>query len=574
MRLLCNHIGYDIGGSKIALIEFPGHKSYYDLYPYTIHSVTTGREVYNGKAEELDDPAYWMGSTYREIDFSAFDVEGSYTLSVVIGGNTTLGACFEIGRGLTADSTVSDILFYLKSQRCSGPWDERDRSLPFVGSREGTVDLHGGWYDASGDYSKYLSHLSYADYMNPQQIPLVVWSLLELEHALGESSRHRGTLLQARAMEEALWGADFLVRMQDPAGYFYTTVFDRWSKRLDARMVTAFRGKEGVLLENYQAGFRKGGGMAIASLARAAMLNGEGEYSRKEYLRTAEKGWAHLCRHNIEYLDNGVENIIDHYCAVMAAVSLYRATGGEHYLIAARRRVEQIRLLYCREERCWMVEEGSRRPFYHASDAGLPLVALCDYLDVEPVDSLQEQTAQLIGSIVEDLFSLTKETPNPFRLLPHRVPAVGGGIRSSWFIPHDNETGYWWQGENARLASIACGLRRIGRYFKGELVSDILLNEYSTAQIDWILGLNPFDICMLQGRGRNNPGYEEHYPNAPGGICNGITYNFNSEEEIAFLPPEGEDGDNRWRWSEQWLPHAAWFLMAVAAGMESDRSRR
>ena len=27
--------------------------------------------------------------------------------------------------------------------------------------------------------------------------------------------------------------------------------------------------------------------------------------------------------------------------------------------------------------------------------------------------------------------------------------------RVQWFFPHDNESGYWWQGENARLASLA-----------------------------------------------------------------------------------------------------------------------
>ena len=41
------------------------------------------------------------------------------------------------------------------------------------------MDVHGGWYDASGDVSKYLSHLSYANYLNPQQTPLAVWGLLE-----------------------------------------------------------------------------------------------------------------------------------------------------------------------------------------------------------------------------------------------------------------------------------------------------------------------------------------------------------------------------------------------------------
>lgn len=47
----------------------------------------------------------------------------------------------------------------------------------------------------------------------------------------------------------------------------------------------------------------------------------------------------------------------------------------------------------------------------------------------------------------------------------------------------------------------------------------ILLN------LNWILGLNPFDACKLDGSGRNNPEYLyfDAYANCPRGICNGIS---------------------------------------------------
>ena len=93
------------------------------------------------------------------------------------------------------------------------------------------------------------------------------------------------------------------------------------------------------------------------------------------------------------------------------------------------------------------------------------------------------------------------------------------------------------------------------------------LDEYAADQLNWILGLNPFNACMLQGFGDNNPEYEADFPNAFGGICNGITGGFGDERDIDFLPrPYAEQGENRWRWSEQWIPHAAWYLLAVCAG--------
>ena len=57
-------------------------------------------------------------------------------------------------------------------------------------------------------------------------------------------------------------------------------------------------------------------------------------------------------------------------------------------------------------------------------------------------------------------------------------------------------------------------------------------------QLDWILGLNPFDMCMLDGAGRNNPEYHETGGNLNyrGGVCNGITGG-DDETDIAFMPP-------------------------------------
>ena len=51
------------------------------------------------------------------------------------------------------------------------------------------------------------------------------------------------------------------------------------------------------------------------------------------------------------------------------------------------------------------------------------------------------------------------------------------------------------------------------------------------------------------------------YPNVDGGICNGITSPLSDESDIGFC--ETEDPYQSWRWSEQWLPHAAWFLLAI-----------
>ena len=41
----------------------------------------------------------------------------------------------------------------------------------------------------------------------------------------------------------------------------------------------------------------------------------------------ARRGYLHLREHNLAYLDDGVENIIDDYCALLAAIELTRTLG-------------------------------------------------------------------------------------------------------------------------------------------------------------------------------------------------------------------------------------------------------
>lgn len=538
----------------------------------------------------------WKGRFFYRFDFSAFSECGRFFFRVHSPAVSVTGFPFQISKETAETDIISDILFYLKGQRSSGRWDQRDRAVPFfsgvdsldnVGGREGTADVHGGWYDASGDYSKYLSHLSYANYLNPQQIPLTVWALLQLGQTLGGQQKHAGSLLEERAFEEAWWGADFLMRMQDPAGYFYMTVFDKWSKKNEERMICTFKTQLGERLDGYQAGFRQGGGMAVAALACAARYQRAAippdGFSPEQYLAAAEKGYRHLLEHNLEYLDNGRENIIDCYCALTAAVELYRTTEDVLYLQECRKWAAETGGLFSPEMGGWLVEKESSRPFYHASDSGLIIVSLLHYFAVESDPGRKAQVARLLMRALENELARASDIFNPFKLSRQLVQSADGGdIRCSFFVPHNNETGYWWQGENARLASMACAAQlaaaaadelsvTAGDRIDSDYVSEfaIRLKSFADAQLDWILGCNPFDICMLHGSGRNNPRYEPHCPNAPGGICNGITGGFVDEFDIDFLPEDLEGrSDHRWRWSEQWIPHASWFLLALSAGMK------
>jgi hypothetical protein len=142
-------------------------------------------------------------------------------------------------------------------------------------------------------------------------------------------------------------------------------------------------------------------------------------------------------------------------------------------------------------------------------------------------------------------------------------------VRTAYFFPHDTEAAPWWQGEDARLASLAAAARMAAPHFADDPQFQSALEVYADDQLHWILGRNPFDSSMLMGSGHGNAPYmyfrSYKYTSAPGAIINGITAASNDEDGIAFnegFAVTGKDED--WRWTEEWLPHAAWYLYAVS----------
>lgn len=583
LHIHLNHLGYDTRSAKRAILRGRSGSAVPGREPdFLVKDSEKGTAELRAKARYCGPVAQWRDWVFWSLDFSELARDGRFVVEIP-GAAALRSDTFEIAENLLVRRTVPAVLKYLRSQRCTGILDEADRNLGFFGPPRDRVDVHGGWYDASGDTGKYLSHLSYANFINPQQTPLVVWSLLESRELLGrklERSSHPTAAAARRwrgqLLEEAAWGADFLVRMQDAAGYFYLSVFDGWTGDPGQREICAYRTQAGTRSDDYQAGYRQGGGLAIAALARMSTIGTAGDFGAEEQLVAAVRGFDHLEAHNTEYLDDGRENIIDDYCALVAAAELYNAAqvhgiaDPELFLKAARGRAAGLIARLCGDERCdgwWRADEHGGRPFFHAAEAGLPALSLLRYLDLEPDQSQRSSALQAVRRSLEFELAVTAEVNNPFGYARQYVCSPGAAGRAAFFFPHANESGYWWQGENARLASLAAAARKGAAAFREDPQLRRRLESYALDQLSWILGCNPFDTCMLHGFGRNNPEYEAGSTNAYGGICNGVTAGFSDEEDIDFLPdPYARQGEHRWRWSEQWLPHAAWYLLAVCAG--------
>jgi hypothetical protein len=322
---------------------------------------------------------------------------------------------------------------------------------------------------------------------------------------------------------------------------------------------------------DYEVSYRSGGGIAIAALAMASAYRISGEYGGADYLKTAEAAFDYLERNNAALTNDGRDNIVDDYCALAAATELFRVTHRDSYKAAADRRARSLmaRLFTSADGRTYWRADDADRPFFHASDAGLPVVSLLYYEEVAD-ESTRRQVLDVVKRSLAAELKITEEVPNPFGYARQFVQSKTGGRSARFFFPHDSEVAPWWQGENARLASLAAAAHLAAQALAQDAPLARQLRAYAARQLDWILGLNPFDSSMLHGAGRNNP---EHmfldsweFTNIPGGISNGITAGFHDENDIDYnLTHVQTGGDNDWRWSEQWLPHAAWYLLAVSA---------
>jgi peroxiredoxin len=598
-RVLTNQVGYETNKPKRAVV-IATHR--FPSLVFALIDETTGQPVYHGKAIYIGSVDKWKNWLFWTVDFTDFTAPGTYRLKISAPGATTPapGASssepFIIGANVLEKTTLSDILYYFKGQRSAGLLDQADHRLPLppaarnpaVPAQPDTLDLHGGWYDATGDYGIHLSHLSFSSYFNPQQVPFVVYSLLKTYELLAHRPGTDYRQFIRRILDEAMYGADYLVRVQAKGGSFYRSIGapgpgklagdrvispEQQSYRIKATKDASFGGdRTADNWRSYQSSFRSGGGMAIAALAMASMTGVPGDFPNTRYLQAAEAAFAFLQVNNAAMTNDGKPNIVDDYCALVAATELYKATRNDSFRNAAETyALHLIDRLHSKNNYTdyWRADNADR-PFFHPSDAGLPLVSLLYYCPYATEKTQTAIRAAVRRSLGHEL-AITHEVSNPFGYSRQLVQDTMGDRRSSFFFPHGSEASPWWQGEDARLASMAAAARLAIPLYTGDTAFVDSLETFALDQLNWILGLNPYDASMLQGTGRNNPAYgffgTFEYTNAPGGIVNGITSGLDDENDIDFnLSYAQTKKDYDWRWAEQWLPHDAWYLLAIAAG--------
>src|SRR5580658_5945927 len=163
VHVLVDQVGYETQAPKQAVVEGTGldHPREFALV-----DAASGKTVFEAALQPSGKVHAWDNWVFWTADFSAWRKPGRYALKVRADRTDVTSCPFEINDDLLERDTLSDVIYYFKGQRASGLMDEADRHLQLPGGQQGSVDVHGGWYDATGDYGIHLSHQNPTSYFN------------------------------------------------------------------------------------------------------------------------------------------------------------------------------------------------------------------------------------------------------------------------------------------------------------------------------------------------------------------------------------------------------------------------
>jgi hypothetical protein len=197
------------------------------------------------------------------------------------------------------------------------------------------------------------------------------------------------------------------------------------------------------------------------------------------------------------------------------------------------------------------------------------VVALCRYLNKESDPAERNKAITIIRKALEYNLHVTNDVSNPFGYA-RQTFRIKNEIKEGFFIPHENETGWWWQGENARLGSLATAAIEGGKILyaadHNQARKDSLA-VYASQQISWILGCNPYAMCFMYQFGKNNVPYMRSnfgHGSQRGGISNGITGK-EGNPDGSGIDFKKEDKGDEWRWTRAVVAACGLVLDAVTA---------
>jgi len=534
-----NHVGYVTGMPKTALASDVTSES------FSLINRLTDEVVFEKSVVSKETPI----GTFQQMDFSEFDQTGTFILKA--GDKKTksfkIGSFEDVYR-----STVIKTINHFYSQRCGyavpGVHAVCHRDWVSV-HRDKSVTINGGWHDA-GDLSQGLTNTAEATHA---------------KFTLAYDLRHSDPVLSARLIKEGKWGLDWMLKTRFGNGYRPTwSTMDFWT---DGIIGTEVDDVPSTARNSAEENFR-----AARTEAKAAMVLSDKDLKLAKYaLDSAEEDW----KFATDELNENIDSAPLAATALNASLTLFEATGKKTYKDAAILYGDYILQSQQQEDltadiplKGFFYRSANKESILHYSHRGHEqdlVIGLVRLSQLFP-DHIKSGEWQKAIRLYADYYKKISKYTDPYFMIPAGIYDLNSAdddieaeqIKSGFQL---NDQYYlksfptWtsFRGNSGTILSQAKGLSTAANY-----LNDDELLALSYKQLDWHLGLNPFNQSLMYGEGyRYAAQYSAMSGNLVGGLPVGVQTHFN--RDLPYWPAE-----NVYNWKEIWVhPSSRWlWIMA------------
>jgi|ERR1035437_248878 hypothetical protein len=511
---------------------------------------------------------------YSVGDFSGLTQEGHYYVK----SDTLRSYPFAIANTIY-QAPMNLIVGYFSLQRCGSsttgylsPCHVDDGVRMDNGKHQ---DVTGGWHDAS-DLRKWVDATIYG-----------MIGLAKTYELQDENSTNR-----EKIMEELMWGNQYFLKMQEPQGYVMNYVGGDVKKHSDSNRWTNNEiGKEGgeLIFEKPTAGKSSNEMLVFGSNDdRVIRTNPVGMVGQYNFI-TSEAIMARITKaKNTDYSQKCLKAAIKCFdwcnktnkdtnigiisASIQASVEMYKTTKQDIYKDFAIEQASQLKKLQVNNQEggidgFFCTSFSEREPYKHIWYGCLELISVCDLIKLFPLHQDVFSWKEMIADYTSK-YLLFMSQKNSFGIIPYGLytkqdPGGNRKVGDYWYRYFMQPELNWWVGINANIASAGVGLIKAGN-----ILNDPKLKALAQRQLDWIIGVNPFNSSTIVSVGYNQPRpmigseFKPSTPLLPGAVMNGLGGNGADQPNLIL--------QNNYNQSEYWTPMVAYTLWLMAELSEPE----
>jgi hypothetical protein len=554
--ILVNQAGYLPDASKTCVAPGSLNRNFKVIHIESNKTVHTGQ--FKPGSGDLGE--------YSTGDFTNVKKEGMYYIL----SDTLRSYPFNISNTVY-DAPLSSIINYFSKQRCGGsttgyltPCHLDDGVRMDNGKHQ---DVSGGWHDAS-DLRKWVS--------------ATICGMI----GLGKAYELYPELDKERLLDELRWGNRYFLSMQEPQGYIMSYVggdvlkhsdSNRWTdnetgdyEEGEAKFVIPNSGKsrremliigtkDDRVIKTDPSDFLTQYNFITSEAIVARITKDEDPSYSAKCLDAAKKCYAWAASND----DTNNPGIIG--ASIQGALELYKTTDDGTYKEFAINQAARLKDLQESDDKneisgFFYISPYAKEPYKNISRGCMEFYAVCDLIKAFPnhsdVAAWQNMVRQYARNYLQSFIEKNSFGIVPFGLYLQEDPGGNRKIGKYWYRYFMQPELSWWVGINANLAAAGVGLVKAA-----QVLDDPELTAFAQHQLDWIIGVNPFNSSTLIGTGYNHP---EHYPGSTfypqtpvihGAVMNGLGGDHDDQTVIA---------NGIWQISEYWTPMVAYTFWLMA----------